>query len=173
MNNIEYDSSMMINSFPNVTETVYFIQLLLITDNNKIIDENVYWLANPMDILDWEKSKWDKTPIKSYANFTLLNSLQMVTLESTNVTNIVGNGEYYDTQVTIMNKNENIVAFMINVKIMKGENGEPVLPILWSDNWITIFPNDQRTINATYKISDVDGQTPFVRINVYNNIINT
>ncbi len=121
--------------------------------NQLIIDRNVYWLSNAMDILDWEKSEWDQTPIKQYANFMALNSLGTVKLNVTNETNVI-NDENYEISVTIINTNKNIIAFMVNAKIINSNTKEPVLPQLWSDNWITLFPNQQTTINATFSIGE-------------------
>eukprot|EP01084_Bolivina_argentea_P078351 142152_1 len=173
VNNVEYDSSVLIQKLNDINEKLYFIELLLIHKGNNgimdIIDRNVYWLSNPMDVLDWGKSQWDQTPIKEYADFTALNHLNKVNLQVTNKT--IVNGEYLETSVIIENQHENTVAFMINVKIIDIQTQKPVLPQLWTDNWITLFPDQTVTINATYSMDSVENVG--VRVQVYNNIVSS
>ncbi|HXM98161.1 MAG TPA: hypothetical protein VN982_06770, partial [Candidatus Dormibacteraeota bacterium] len=52
--------------------------------------------------------------------------------------------------------------------ITKGSDGEEILPIRYEDNYITLFPNESRTIQANFRTAELAGQTPALRLEGYN-----
>jgi hypothetical protein len=52
------------------------------------------------------------------------------------------------------------IAFFVRVEVTKGQGGEEVLPVTYSDNYITLLPGESATINAQYAKADLGGQPP-------------
>lgn len=46
----------------------------------------------------------------------------------------------------------------------KRKTKEVVNPVFWSDNFISLFPNETRTITATVSIEDLHGENPIIII---------
>ena len=131
--------------------TTYFIDLRLIDDTNKEIDTNFYWLSTKEETLDYEADLGEfayHTPSKIYADFTLLNTLNKVDIAvDYNFTKIED-----EQQMTVTLKNTgDAIAFLINLKLEDKNNREPILPIFWEDNFISLLPGEQRTLHATFK----------------------
>jgi exo-1,4-beta-D-glucosaminidase len=43
-----------------------------------------------------------------------------------------------------------------------------VLPITYTDNFVSLFPGESKTITATYQTSDLGGQSPYLLVRGYN-----
>jgi hypothetical protein len=80
------------------------------------------------------------------------------------------------TTVTITNKSSTpTVAFFLRADVRRGNaNGSEqtgdneILPIIWSDNDITLWPGESQTLTATYDPSLLQGATPVVSIQGWN-----
>jgi mannosylglycoprotein endo-beta-mannosidase len=102
---------------PEKENEVFFLKLLLL-DNDKILDENLYWLT--------------RKP-KSYSQ---LNELQQVQLQIT--LNESG------TELTAANPS-NETAFFIRLKVVNSDN-ELILPVFFTDNYFTLLPGESKTL---------------------------
>jgi exo-1,4-beta-D-glucosaminidase len=60
------------------------------------------------------------------------------------------------------------LAFFIRVEITKNADGEEVSPIIYNDNYVSIFPSESIDIVARYKTADLQGAKALVRIAGYN-----
>ncbi|MGH2882287.1 MAG: hypothetical protein ACRDPA_06245, partial [Solirubrobacteraceae bacterium] len=67
------------------------------------------------------------------------------------------------------------VAFFLRADVRRGSaSGVPaagdneVLPIMWSDNDVTLWPGESETLRATYKRSALDGASPVVSVFGWN-----
>jgi exo-1,4-beta-D-glucosaminidase len=76
-------------------------------------------------------------------------------------------GEENFTRVTVMNPT-NHLAFFVRLRIIKGQGGEEVLPVLWEDNYLTLMPGEKRVITATYESADLPGAMPVVAVDGWN-----
>jgi hypothetical protein len=56
---------------------------------------------------------------------------------------------------------------MVHLRVTKG-NGEDVTPILWSDNYFSLLPGEQRDITGRYDTSDLTGGAAVLKIDGYN-----
>jgi len=43
-----------------------------------------------------------------------------------------------------------------------------VLPILWSDNDLTLWPDESQTVTAVYRHGDLHGASPVVTVSGWN-----
>jgi exo-1,4-beta-D-glucosaminidase len=76
------------------------------------------------------------------------------------------NGERI-VKITLTNSS-NQVAFFLRSEVTKGTDGAEVLPIVYDDNYISVFPHESRTITATFLMSDVAGRQTALRLEGYN-----
>jgi exo-1,4-beta-D-glucosaminidase len=60
--------------------------------------------------------------------------------------------------------NSNHIAFFVRAEITADLDGNEILPIRYSDNYITIFPRETRSIDATFDSSLLAGHKPSLRV---------
>jgi exo-1,4-beta-D-glucosaminidase len=72
------------------------------------------------------------------------------------------------TTVTLKNTGTGTIpAFYIDTHVVDSA-GKPVLPIQWSDNAISLWPGESKTITSTYRTADLHGSPVKVRIAGWN-----
>jgi len=60
-----------------------------------------------------------------------------------------------------------VPAVMLRLNL-KGDDGEQILPVLYSDNYLHLMPGESRTINIEWKAEDARGCKPVVEISGMN-----
>ncbi len=147
---------------------VCFLDLRLMDSTDKEVDNNFYWVSARKDILDYEAkppSWYFHTPVKQYADFTALNRLPKVKITASMVKKPSGTKTRF--LVTIVNPSSKI-AFFIHAKIADKKTGNTILPVLWSDNYVSLVPGEKRILTASVKNSNLKNKTPFLKIEAYN-----
>jgi exo-1,4-beta-D-glucosaminidase len=147
--------------------TTYFVRLTLTDGSGKVLSVNSYWLSTKPDVLDWAKTDWNITPCTSYADYTMLEKLPRVDLGIENLGS-QPDGAEATTKARITN-NSDAVALLVRAKLTKGERGQELLPIRWSDNYFLLLPREQREVSARYLPGDLGGATPDLYVDCYNN----
>jgi len=127
----------------------YFIELELASAVGKSISRNVYWLSTQTDELDWEHSNWYLTPVTRYADLTPLQSLPAATA-TVRATMRHEGAEDIATVALAVPPSSKAVALFQHVSIKRSAGGEPMLPILWSDNDVTLWPGESLTLTAHF-----------------------
>ena len=109
--------------------------------------------------------KDDKGVVKSindYVNSTIENDrTSLHDMRQTQVTAAV-NGR----TVTLTN-NGQVPAVMIRLNL-KGNDGEQILPVIYSDNYFHLMPGESRTIDVEWKDEDTRGCKPIVEVTGMN-----
>lgn len=116
---------------------------------DKLISSNFYWRSlpeNPDDLTD-------------------LNKLPMVTLDA-QVTSTDRDGMRMLT-LKVHNPSTDI-ALMAHLQLRRQKSGERVLPAFYSDNYISLVPNESRTITIEAAINDFKGEDALVLIDGWN-----
>jgi hypothetical protein len=113
--------------FPSELSPVHFLKLELMDSAGKLISNNFYWRAVPAHPDD----------------LTDLGKLPMVNLEAK--VQRQENGSTQQITVTLHNASTNI-ALMTHLQLRRAKSGERVLPVYYSDNYISLVPNESRTI---------------------------
>jgi exo-1,4-beta-D-glucosaminidase len=144
---------------------VYFIELDLASEDGKAIGHNVYWLSTQADELDWEHSNWYLTPVTKYADLTPLQSLATVTSEVRATLRHEGAEDVATVTLTVPPSSKG-VAFFQHVSIKQSAGGEPMLPILWSDNDVTLWPGESIALTAHF--ATPGAATPVVEVSGWN-----
>ena len=120
---------------------VYFLRLTL-ADKKEVISENTY-------IMGSEEGKYQALQALPKAEVTQ----QMI---------VSSNGNDYTASVTFHNKSKVPAPFLrLN---LKGEDGEQILPAVYSDNYITLMPGEQKTVTIQWRKEDARGQQPHIEV---------
>lgn len=125
---------------------VAFLRLLLSDADSAVLSRNVYWLSTSLDKLDWDRSTWFYTPVSSFADFTALKNL-----ETASVSVSVGTTASGTSVVTLQNEAD-VPAFFVRLNLVD-EQGNDVVPVIWSDNYVTLWPQEKMELEVTYDTS--------------------
>jgi len=127
----------------------YFIELELASADGKSISRNVYWLSTQTDELDWAHSNWYLTPVTRYADLTALQSLPAATSEVRATVRHGGTEDIATVTLTVPPSSKAVALFQ-HVSVKRSAGGELLLPILWSDNDVTLWPGESLTLTAHF-----------------------
>jgi len=147
---------------------VYFIDTRLYDSSGKEIDNNFYWISSKEDILDYEDTSeawYVTTPSKQYADFTALNTMPKVEVESSMLVKKESGKTFFE--VTLKNPGDKI-AFFIYAAINDSNTGETILPVLWSDNYVSLLPGEKKILTAEIKDKYLDGKNTKLVVDGYN-----
>lgn len=154
---------------------VYFLDLRIFNKDQKEIDNNVYWLSTQKDVLDYEamqKLSWRfHTPTRAHADYTALNQLPKV--KPAYEITYSKDGQFGRIRLVMKNLSE-AIAFFISMDALDPQTNLPILPIYWDDNYVTLFPGEERTYAARFFLADFHGEKPLLEIrgwNVDNHIV--
>ena len=168
---IKGNTSKFIYKIPEIKNLtpVWFLDLRILKDDGKEIDNNVYWLSLKKDIMDYaagRKLPWEYyTPTKQYADFTALNRLPKVTLSY----DYSFEKDEKEGSVTLKVRNpSDAIAFFIFFDLLDPVTSKPILPIYWNDNYVTLFPGEERTYTAKYFLKDSGEGKPVVKVKAWN-----
>jgi exo-1,4-beta-D-glucosaminidase len=139
----------------------YFLDLKLKSAGGKVISQNFYWLSPKADVLDPEKSTEPFMPNKSFADFTAVNSLPTAKVKVSSSFKKDGG------QVTLANTSDKL-AFFIELQVTKGAGADPVLPVRWEDNYVSLLPGESKTLKVAYADADLGGAKPALAVQGWN-----
>lgn len=148
-------------------EDVAFLRLTLKdTETQESLSRNVYWLSKNNDVMDWDNSTWYYTPVTEFADFTALNEMETADVEvEVETVEKSEEGSYGNSGLKVMLKNKSDVpAFFVRVNLLAGK--EEVAPVYWSDNYVTLWPNEEMELQVTYDGEGEDGAS--VEVSGYN-----
>jgi exo-1,4-beta-D-glucosaminidase len=147
------------------TTPVYFVQLSLKDSVGKLVSSNFYWLSMKKSEFDWEKTTYISTPIKTYEDMTSLAQLPKVRLNATAHVRPGKDGE--SVQVELKNPSKSL-AFQVRLAVEAGKPGDEILPVLWGDNYVSLLPGEERTIEAQFPGKRTLGLNPTVKVTGWN-----
>jgi exo-1,4-beta-D-glucosaminidase len=143
----------------------YFVELELASADGNPISRNVYWLSTQTDELDWAHSNWYLTPVTQFADLTPLQSLPTATAKVRATMRHEG-AEDIATVILTVPPSSKTVALFQHVSIKQSKGGEPMLPILWSDNDVTLWPGESLTLKAHFAAPTAS--TPVIEVSGWN-----
>ncbi len=143
----------------------YFVRLVLEDPEGKPVSRNFYWLSTHPDVSNWDASTWYYTPLTAYANLTGLLKLPRLSLEVSSRTRVSGDNGLDEV---VVNNPTRHLAFFVHLRVLKGQGGEDVHPILWQDNYFELMPGEQRIVTATYRQSELGDTKPVVAVDGWN-----
>jgi exo-1,4-beta-D-glucosaminidase len=143
----------------------YFIELELAAADGNVISRNVYWLATQTDELDWANSNWYLTPVTRYADLTALQTMPVAPSEVLATMRREGDEQAITITLTVPSSSK-AMAFFQHLSIRQSGHGEPVVPVLWSDNDVSLWPGESRTVTA--RINATAAAMPVVEVSGWN-----
>ncbi|KAJ6443456.1 glycosyl hydrolase [Purpureocillium lavendulum] len=105
------------------------------------LSRNVYWLGRRVDGLDWANSTWYSTPVSEYADYTALSRM-----ERADVAVKVG-GAGGKTRTVVLENRSSVPAFFVGLNLVDAQ-GDDVVPVLWSDNYVTLWPHEKLSLTV-------------------------
>jgi len=104
-----------------------FLFLKLFKSENNILSENLYWLPD------------------STGNYPFLQDMPETTVQAT--ASSIENGKI---NLTLSNDQNNPLAFFIRISLVNSITEERILPVFYSDNYVSIEPGQNKTIIVDY-----------------------
>jgi hypothetical protein len=135
--------------FPPVLTSTHFLKLELLDAQGKLLSSNFYWRGEP-----------------GYQDVLMdLNIMPNVALEA-QIERKDADGKRVVT-VTLHNPTANI-ALMAHLQLRRAASGERVLPAYASDNYISLIPNESRSITIEADAKDFNGEDALVVVDGWN-----
>lgn len=134
--------------YPAGSTPVQFVVAELKDGRGKLVSENLYWRGaaeHPDDL-------------------ALLDSLPTVTIEATATSRVKGSTRLFD--VALVNSSASF-ALMVHVQL-RHKSGGRVLPVYYSDNYVSLPPGAKRTIRIEADSSDVGSDGCAVAVDGWN-----
>lgn len=126
---------------------LYFIKLDLIDASENVLSSNFYWQHVAQD------------------QFAGLMDLPRVTLDAEASARTEGD----NTIVTItLHNNTSNIALLSHLQLHQKKSGKRVLPVFYSDNYISLVPEKSSTVSIEAATKDLDGDLPLVEIDGFN-----
>jgi Glycosyl hydrolase 2 galactose-binding domain-like/Exo-beta-D-glucosaminidase Ig-fold domain/Glycosyl hydrolases family 2/Glycosyl hydrolases family 2, TIM barrel domain len=135
--------------FPKNLSAVHFVKLELRNARGRLLSDNFYWRASPEHPDD----------------FQALNQLPMVALDI--------QAKQHDSDgkclihVTLRNPTHSI-ALMAHLQLRRADSGQRVLPVFYSDNYVSLTPGESKALTIEAAVSDLDGEAPLLAVDGWN-----
>jgi len=139
--------------FPSTLSAVHFIKLELRDGKGGLLSDNFYWRAAPGD----------------EDNSQALNTLPTVALDIQATRRDTG-GKCL-LEVVLRNPSHGI-ALMSHLQLRKARSGQRVLPVFYSDNYVSLLPGERKTLTVEAAASDLEGDTPLLAVDGWNVTVN-
>jgi hypothetical protein len=141
--------------WPRGLSAVHFVKLELKEGNGAPISDNFYWRGRPDHPDDLEA----------------LETLKTVTLLASAVRQNSDAGGKVHIALTLRNPGAQ-VALMTHLQLRHGKpaelGAERVLPVFYSDNYLSLAPGESRTITIEAAEADLKGEAPLVTVDGWN-----
>jgi exo-1,4-beta-D-glucosaminidase len=149
----------------NTLGPVFFVRLQMKDANDSVLAENVYWASNADDEVGNPMNPAQfKTELAQWADLSAINALAPVKI---GVTGMVADSNGTQTAALTLKNATNRIAFFVRAEITAGPDGQEILPISYDDNYVTLFPQQTRTLTATFD-RPATGAAPALRVEGYN-----
>ncbi|KAJ1327713.1 exo-1,4-beta-D-glucosaminidase [Microdochium nivale] len=120
----------------NAVSGVAFVRLLLKDAHDAVISRNVYWLSSTVDALQWDNSTWYHTPVTEFVDYSVLTKLLPADITVTSA------AKQEASSVVVLENKSDVPAFFIRLNLVDAD-GEDILPVFWSDNYVTLWPREK------------------------------
>jgi len=136
-------------NWPDNLSAVHFVKLELRDAAGKLLSDNFYWRALPAH-------RDDLSP---------LASLPVASLAAT-VSRHDEDGQCR-LEVTLKNSSPS-VALMTHLQLHRNKSGERVLPVYYTDNYVSLVPGETKTIGIEAAAVDLKSEEPLVTLDGWN-----
>ena len=133
--------------WPASLSAVHFVKLELFDRHGKLLSDNFYWRSVQPD------------------DFQGMDDLPIVPLDASITRHDVGGK--CTLNVTVRNPGSH-VALMTHLQLRRKDSGERVLPVYYSDNYISLITGETKTISIEASLADLAHQLPLVVVDGFN-----
>ncbi len=131
------------SAFPEGS-TVNFVDLTLKNVSGRIVSRNFYWIPSKLTTWNWPKTDFTHTPALEEEDMKALRELPKTHIEAE--AHLSGASGSETVQVRLHNPSKSL-AFQVDVAA-QSPTGENLAPVLWSDNYIELMPDESLTLTA-------------------------
>ena len=117
------------------------------SSDGTIASRNFYWLSSKPNTYDWAKTTYRFTPVSSYEDLTVLQTLPEANVEATG--SLLPGPDGPVAHVLLKNTSDHL-AFQIRLGIRRSGQTSEILPVFWDDNYIELMPGESRELTARY-----------------------
>ncbi|CAN5784907.1 carbohydrate-binding protein [soil metagenome] len=147
-----------------VNSSVYFVRCELVDKAGTVVSENVYWQSKKRDdVGDPRNDAAFELKQASWADMTALNSMAKVPLDI-RAERAAEDG--HDAVTIKLSNPSQKVAFFERAEVLASRDGDEILPIEYSDNYVTVFPGE--TVQLKAVVPPGGGEPAWVRVSGYN-----
>ena len=115
----------------------------------KLVSDNFYWRALPANAVD----------------YTALDKIASAQLDA-KITRHDANGKCL-LDVTLSNPTK-VIAVMAHIQLRRADNKARVLPVYYSENFVSLLPGESRTISVEADAKNLGGAQPLVMLDGWN-----
>jgi beta-mannosidase len=134
---------------------IYFVKLDLLSAKDDLLSTNFYWQ--------------NTTPDNEHTDLTGLAALPTADLQATATMRSEGTNTIMT--VTLQNPTPTI-ALMTHLQLHQKRSGKRVLPVFYSDNYVTLVPGESRTLTIQFATKDLGRDSPLLLIDGFNVDVN-
>ncbi|HET6733800.1 MAG TPA: beta galactosidase jelly roll domain-containing protein [Mycobacterium sp.] len=140
---------------------VFFVRCELFDQSGNVVGENVYWQSQQLDdVGDPRNDAAFELKQTSWADMTALDYMARVPLQ-------VSARRVGDNRVAVRLHNPSRqIGFFERAEITSTRDGDEILPIEYSDNYVTVFPGETVDLEGVIPTPGVDAN--WVRVTGYN-----
>jgi hypothetical protein len=132
--------------YPAGLSPAHFLRLRL-TQGAKVISQNFYWRG------------------VEESNYRALRELPKVKIEAS--TKVERQGASW--RMTTELRNASLApALMLRLKAIREKTGDRILPAIYSDNYVSLMPGEQRSIVTEVEHADTRGESPRIVVEGFN-----
>jgi len=142
-------TSLGVVEWPAGLSPVHFVKLELRDAGGKLISENFYWRALP----------------EHQDDLKALGEMATETLDGKVIRRDVGGKSFFD--VTLHNPGAQI-ALMVHLQLRRKRDSARVLPVYYSENYVSLVPNETRTITIEAAAADLRADAALVLVDGWN-----
>ena len=150
---------------PDNLSTAYFVKLSLEDASGLVRSDNFYWLSTMPEAIDGSSQRWYAPATLTFADFTRLRELPLTAVAASGID--ARGPDRGEVRLTITNPSPTVALFL-QLELTRGDQGPEVAPVLWEDNDISLLPGETRTVAVSYRLADLEGNEPAVRLTGWN-----
>jgi len=135
-------------NFPSAgLSAVHLVKLKLLNAQGQLMSDNLYWRETVQD------------------DFQALDTLPLVSLGAQAIQQIVGSNCVISVSLT---NSASVPALMAHVQLRQAGSGQRVLPVFYSDNYMSLLPGENRTLTITTASTNLNGNAPLLAVDGWN-----
>jgi exo-1,4-beta-D-glucosaminidase len=140
-------------------DSIHFVSLELTQQSGQVVSRNFYWIPSRLTQFDWAKTDYNHTPAIQFANMQALQNLPKAQVKGS--VTLMGRR----LEVHLDNPTKSL-AFQVQLAA-NGKDGKPLIPMLWTDDFIELMPGEQRNLSAPLP-ENYSGTAPVISVTGWN-----